>query len=203
MSPDDVTLGDRLIQVEPQDDELRRRFEEGKLALRERRLTPMQQALGWMGLPLNFGLSFALGRRLLAGETGDPPEFVALQAVSVVGLLVIGAWSLYVLVRGRATWLADRIFQGLAAALTCGLALAAFEVARSLDDPRAAMGMLGVAAVILIALGGGLIVERSRRTALETQVALLENELRVAELARDVAAARPRGGDSPGGIEPR
>jgi len=200
MTADDATtLGERLIRVEPDDEELRRQYEERKLALRERRFTPAQRALGWIGLPVSLAISLALGWRLLTTETAEPREWIVLQAVSVAGLLAISAWTAHVLLRGRATWRADRAFQAGAVVLACGLALAAFEVARSLDDHRAALGMLGFAVVVLAGAGCGLAVDHFRRVRLEMRVARLENELRVAESANPIAALRRARGEPGGG----
>ncbi|AMV37603.1 hypothetical protein [Planctomyces sp. SH-PL62] len=201
MNIDDApTLGECLIRVEPEDADLRRRYEEGKLALRERRLTPLQRALGWVGVPLNVGLALAVGWRLWTTGSAEPPGWAALLAASAAGLLAIGGWLFYVLLQGgRVTWRADRVFQVVAAASACGMAAAAFEVARSLDDRRAGFGMLGVAVVTLAGAGAGLAVEWARRARLETRVAALENELRLAELSRNVAdLRRDRDRDRPG-----
>jgi len=199
MTADDAaTLGDRLIRVESEDAGLRRRYEEGTLALRERRLTPGQKALAWVGVPLDFALAAAMAYHLWAGPA-EPPGWSALLAVAAAGLTAIGAWTLHVLLHGgRVPWRADRAFQALAVAAGLGLAAAAFQVARSLDDRRAALGMLAVAFVVAAGTGTGLAVEWMKRLRLEARIAALENELRLAELSRDVAAlGRDRGDGRP------
>ncbi|WP_165250585.1 hypothetical protein [Paludisphaera soli] len=199
----DLTLGERLIRVEPEDAELRRRYEEGKLALRERRLTPAQKAAGWLSAPLNLGLALLVVWRLGGAGPGMPPEWIAFHVAGAAGLLAVGGWTLHVLLGGgRVTWRADRAFQVVGVVAVVALAAAAFEVGRSLDDRRAAFGMLGVAVVMLAGAGAGLAVEWARRLRLESRVAALENELRLAELSREVAGprdgrARPGSDESP------
>ena len=47
---DPPSFAERLMKSEPGNDELRRRFDEGELALMERRLTPWQRRMGWLVL---------------------------------------------------------------------------------------------------------------------------------------------------------
>ena len=62
---DPPSFAERLMKSEPGNDELRHRYEEGKLALMERRLTPRQRSMGWLALPICGLLIIGCGYRLL------------------------------------------------------------------------------------------------------------------------------------------
>ncbi len=184
-------FAERLIQIEPGDAALRRRYEEEKLALRERQLTPAQKAMGWLAMPVYAWLGLGLGYRLLASDVALPREWLVLEGVSVLGVLALGAWMLRVLLqKGRVTWRDDQLMMWIGGGGLCALAFALFQVARSLDDSRAALGLLGCAGVLLLGGACSLILQWIRRLRLETQVKMLELELRADDLAREVADAR-------------
>ena len=76
---DPPSFAERLMKSEPGNDELRRRYEEGKLALMERRLTPWQRRMGWLGLPVYGLLIIGCGYRLLMANPAEPRELVVLD----------------------------------------------------------------------------------------------------------------------------
>ncbi len=185
-------FAERLMRSEPCSAELRRRYEEERLALVERRLTPAQRWMGWLGLPLNGCLIAGVGYRLLTAEPALPREWIVLEAVSAVGLLALGLWMLRVLLRGsRVTWRDDQAMEWIGGLGLCALAFALFEVAQSLDDARDALRLHGVITVLLVGGVFGLLLGRIRRTKLETCVKLLELELRLLDLSQAVAPPSP------------
>jgi hypothetical protein len=196
---DPPAFAERLMKSEPGSDELRRRYEEGKLALMERWLTPWQRRVGWLGLPVYGLLIIGGGYLLLMDNPALPREWVVLDAVTAVGVLALGLWLLRVLLRrGRVTWQDDQAMVWVAGLGLCALSFALFEIARSLEDTHAALRMEGISIVFLVGGIFGVLLERIRRSKLETRVKLLELELRVAELAQavgspssDVRSTRP------------
>ena len=112
---DPPEFAELLMKSEPGDDELRRRYEEGKLALLERRLTPWQRRMAWLTLPVYGLLIIGSGYLLLMAKPTLPRELVVLDAVSAVGVLALGLWMLRVLLRGgRVTWQHDQAMSGSA-----------------------------------------------------------------------------------------
>src|SRR5438270_12999009 len=97
---DAPSFAERLMKSESGNDELRRRYEEGKLALMERWLTPWQRRMSWLGLPVYGLLIIGGGYRLLMANPALPREWVVLDAVTAVGVLALGLWLLRVLLRG-------------------------------------------------------------------------------------------------------
>jgi hypothetical protein len=189
---DPPSFAERLMKSEPGDDELRRRYEEDKLALMERRLTPWQHRIGWLGLPVYVLLIIGCGYLLLTASPALPRELVVLIAVGAVGVLALGLWILRVQLRGgRVTWQDDQAMEWIGGLGLCALSFALFEFAGSMEDTLAAR-RLGFFSIVLL-VGGvfGALLERIRRTKLETRVKLLELELRVAELAQPVAPPSP------------
>lgn len=187
---DSPSFAERLMKSEPGNDELRRRYEEGKLALMERRLTPWQRRMGWLGLPL-YGL-LIIGGGFLMANPAEPRELVVLDAVGAVGLLALGLWVLRVqLRRGRVTWRDDQAMEWIGGLGLCALSFALFEIAGSLEDTRAALRLEWFSIVLLGGGAFGGLLERIRRSKLETRVKLLELELRVAELAQAVVSPSP------------
>ena len=180
------------MKSEPGNDELRRRYEEGKLALIERRLTHWQRRMGWIGLPVYGLLIIGGGYRLLKANPAEPRELVVLVAVGTVGVLALGLWILRVLLRGgRVTWRDDQAMEWVGGLGLCALLFALFELARSLEDAHAARRLEGFSTVLLVGGVFGVLLERIRRSNLETRVKLLELELRVAELAQAVVSPSP------------
>lgn len=188
---DPPSFAGRLMESEPGNDELRRRYEGSKLALLERRLTPRQRrSKGWLGLPL-LGL-LVIGSGYMMANPAEPRELVVLDAVCAVGLLALGLWTLRVLVRGgRVTWRDDQAMEWIGGLGLCALSLALFEIAGSLEDTRAALRLEWLGVVLLVGGAFGGLLERIRRSKLETRVKLLELELRVAELAQAVVPPSP------------
>jgi hypothetical protein len=185
--PDDAeAFAGRLIAAEPVDPALRARSEAALLALRERRLSPIQRALGWLALPLTAWLGLGTAYRLIAPGRPEPREWAILQAVAAVALLTMGGWTAWVLVRrgGRVAWADDRAMEWLGGIGLVALVLALFEVARALDDPRAGLRLAGVATVLLVGGAWASLVRRQRRQALETRAALLALELKLAARSR-------------------
>jgi hypothetical protein len=192
--PDEAgDLAERLIAAEPPDPTLRAEHEAALRALRERRLTPTQRAMGWLALPQYVALALGMGYRLATADPPEPRAWVVLQAVGVVALTGLGAWTAWVLVRrgGRVSRGDDRAMAWIAGVGLVALVLALFEVARSLDDPRAALRLAGVATVILVGGAFAALREQSRRQALESRARALALEVKLAELARAVAPGRP------------
>jgi len=189
---DPPSFAERLMKSEPGNDELRRRYEEAKLALMERRVNPWPLRMGWLALPLYGLLVVGGGYRLLTADPAEPRELFVLFAVSTVGVLALGLWLLRVLFRGgRVTWRDDRAFEWLGGLGLCALSFALFEFAGSLEDAHAARRLAGFSTVLLMGGVFGVLLERIRRSKLETRVKLVELELRVAELAQSVASPSP------------
>jgi hypothetical protein len=196
---DPPSFAERLMKSEPGNDELRRRYEEGKLALIERRLTPRQRWMGWLGLPVYGLLIIGGGYRILMANPAEPRELVVLDAVTVVGVLALGLWVLRVLLRGGlVTWQDDQAMVWIAGLGLCALSFALFEIAGSLEDTHAALRLHFFSMVLLVGGVFGVLLERLRRAKVEARVKLVELELRVAELAQavgspssDVPTSRP------------
>src|SRR5262249_49532103 len=79
---DPPSFAERLMKSESGNDELRRRYEEDKLALMERRLTPWHRRIGWLGLPVYGVLIIGGGYLLLMANPALPREWVVLDAVT-------------------------------------------------------------------------------------------------------------------------
>jgi hypothetical protein len=196
---DPHSFAERLVNSEPGNDELRRRYEEDKRALIERRLTPWQRWMGWSGLPIYVLLVIGGGYLSLMANPAEPRELVVLVAVSAVGVLALGLWVLRVLLRGgRVTWQDDQAMEWVAGLGFCALLFALFEFAGSMADTRAALRLQFFSTVLLVGGVFALLLERIRRAKLEARVKLVELELRVAELAQaivppssDVPSSRP------------
>jgi hypothetical protein len=191
---DPPSFAERLMKSEPGNDELRRRYEEGKLALMERRLTPWHRWMGWLALPVYGLLIISGGYRLLMllANPAEPRELVVLVAVSTVGVLALGLWIVRVLLRGgRVTWRDDQAMVWVAGLGLCAVSFALFEIARSLEDPHAARRLEFFSIVLLVGGVFGVLLERIRRSNLETRVKLVELELRVAELPQAVVSPSP------------
>jgi hypothetical protein len=189
---DPASFAERLMKVEPGNDELRRRYEEGKLALLERRLTPRQRWIGWLGLPIYGLLIIGCGYRLLMAKPVLPREWIVLDAVCAVVVLALGLWILRVLLRGgRVTWPDDQAMEWIGGLGLFAVSFALFEIAGSLEDTHAARRLAGFSIVLLGVGVTGALLERIRRSKLETRVKLLELELRVAGLAQAVGALSP------------
>jgi hypothetical protein len=189
---DPPSFAERLMKSEPGNDELRRRYEEGKLALMERRLTPWQRWMGWLGLPVYGLLIISGGYLLLMAKPAEPRELVVLVAVSTFGVLALGLWILRVLLRGgRVRWQDDQAMEWVGGLSLCAVSFALFEFAGSMEDTHAAR-RLGLFSTVLL-VGGvfGVLLERIRRSNLETRVKLVELELRVAELPQAVVSPSP------------
>jgi len=201
---DPPSFAERLMKSEPGDDELRRRYEEGKLALLERRVAPGPRWLGWLALPLYGLLIIGGGYRALTAHPAEPRGLVVLLAVSAVGLLAMGLWLFRVLLRGgRVTWRDDQAFEWVGGLAFCALLYALSEFAGSLEDLHAARRLDGFATVLLVGAAFGVLLERIRRSKLETRVQLLELELRVAELAQAVVSPSPGVRGQEKGQEPK
>jgi hypothetical protein len=182
---DPSSFADRLMQSEPGNDELRRHYEEGKLALMERRLTPWQRRMGWLALPVCGLLIIGCGYRLLMANRAEPRELVVLDAVSAVGLLALGLWALRVLLRGGSvTWQDDQAMEWVGGLGLCAVSFALVEIAGSLEDTHAARRLDFFSTVLLVVGVFGVLLERIHRSKLETRMKLVELELRVAELAQ-------------------
>jgi hypothetical protein len=189
---DASSFAERLMKSEPSSDELRRRYEEEKLALTERRLAPLQRWMGWLALPLYGWLVVGLGYRLLTTDSAQPREWIVLEAVSSFVLLAFGLWIMRVLLRGsRVTWRDDRAMEWIGGIGLCAMAFALFEIARSLEDARAALRLHGCITVLLVGGAFSLLLERIRRSKLEMRVKMLELELRVIDLAQAIAPPSP------------
>lgn len=189
---DPPSFAERLMKSEPRDDGLRRRYEESKLALMERRLTSWQRRLGWFVLPVYGVLIVGVGYLLLKGNPAEPRELFVLDAVSGVGVLALGLWVLRVLFRrGRVTWQDDQAMIWISGLGLFALSFALFEFALSLEDLHAARRLEAFSTVLLVGGLFGMLLERIRRSMLETRVKLLELELRVAELAHAVVPPSP------------
>ena len=187
---DPASFAEHLMRSEPGNDELRRGYEEGKLALMERRLTPWQRRIGWFGLPL-YGLLIVLSGYMMANPA-EPRELAVLDAVCIVGLLALGLWIFRAMLGGgRVTWHDDQMMQWIGGLGLCALSFAMSELAGSLEDIHAARRLNGFATLLLVGGIFGVLLERIRRSMLETRVKLLELELRVAELEQTVAFRPP------------
>ena len=189
---DPPSFAERLMKSESGNDELRRRYEEGKLALMERRLTLWQRWMGWLGLPVYGVLILGGLYLLLMANPAEPRELAVLDAVGAVGLLALGLWGLRVQLRGgRVTWQDDQAMEWVGGLGLCALSFALFEFAGSLEDAHTARRLAGFSTVPLVGGVFGALLERIRRSKLETRVKLLELELRVAELAQAVGSPSP------------
>jgi hypothetical protein len=189
---DQPSFAERLMKSEPGDDELKRRYEEDKLALMERRLTPWHRRIGWLGLPVYGVLIIGGGYLLLMANPALPREWVVLDAVTAVGVLALGLWVLRVLLRGgRVTWQDDQAMVWVAGLGLFALSFALFEIAGSLEDTQAARRLDFFSTVLLVSAVLGVLLERIRRSKLETRVKLVELDLRVAELAQVVVSPSP------------
>jgi hypothetical protein len=185
---DEPTFAGRLMKADPGDVELRRRYEEAMLALVERRLTPWQRRLGWLSLPLNCGLCAVVGYRVATAVPAEPREWVVLYAVCSLGLLAMGLWTQRVLIRGGlVTCRDDRAMEWIGVLGLGALSFALIGIANSLEDVRVSLGIYGCIAVLLVGGAFSVLIERIRRSRLETRVKLLELELLVAELGRPIA----------------
>jgi len=190
---DPHSFAERLMKSEPGNDELRRRYEEGKLALMERRLTPWQRRMGWFGLPLYVVLIVVSG--LMAVNPAEPRALVVLNAICTVGLLALGLWILRVLLHGgRVMWRDDQAMEWIGGLGLCALAFALWEIAGSLEDAHAARRLQFFGIVLLVGGAFAGLLDRIRRAKLETRVQLVELELRVAEPAQAIA---PPSSDAP------
>jgi hypothetical protein len=182
---DPFSFAERLIKSEPANDDLRRRYEEGKLALIERRLTPWQRRMGWLSLPIFGVMIIGVGYRLLTALHTEPRELAVLVAVGAVYVLAMFLWVLRVQFRrGRVTWQDDRAMEWVGGLSLCAMSFAMSELAGSLDDTHVAQRLEWLSIVFL---GGGAfagLFERIRRAKLEMQVKLMELELRMAELVQ-------------------
>jgi hypothetical protein len=186
------------MKSEPGNDELRRRYEEGKLALLERRLTPWQRRMGWLGLPVYLLLILGCGYSLLLAHPAEPRELGWLNAVSGVGVLALGLWIFRVLLRGgRVTWPDDQAMQWIGGLGLCALSFALFEFAQSLEAAHTARRLEFFSTLLLVGGVFGVLLERIRRSMLETRVKLVELELRLAELAQAVSSPSPEVPTSP------
>ncbi len=183
----------QLIKADSWNDDLRTRYEQQKLALVERRLTRVQQWVGWLSLPVYPALVVGvLYRRLTTGER-DSREWLILEMVSAIVLLALGGWILWVLLRqGRVTWRDDRAMEWIGGIGLAALTFSLYELARSLPDAKAALGLHEAATIILVLGASAIVFERVRRSRLETRVELLELELRYAELARQIRSSVDR-----------
>ncbi len=189
---DPPSFAEHLMQSEPGNDELRRRYEEGKLALIERRVTASPRWMGWLALPICGLLVISGGYRLLMANPALPRELVVLVAVSTVGVLALGLWLLRVQFRrGRVTWQDDEAMHWICGLSLCALSFALSELAGSLEDTEAARRLDFFSIVLLVGAAFGVLLERIRRSKLELRVKLLELELRVAELAQAVKSPSP------------
>lgn len=190
--PDPSPFADRLLQSEPGSDELRSRYELQKRSLTERQMTPLERWMGWLGMPLYAWLIGGTVSRIWTNTEGLAREWLVLYGVSAAALTMLGLWILRALLRGgRVLRLDDRAVEWICNIGLCAFVFALLGVAESLNDLRAAMRLSDCAVVFL--LGGviNVVVARMRRARLETQVKLIELELRVAELTRAVAAITP------------
>lgn len=193
MNPSDPrSFAERLMNSESSDEALRRRYEEAKQALLERRLTRSQRWLGWLGLPVNGLLVVGLLYQFLTTKPSLPREWIMMEAVCAVGLLALGLWNFRVLLRaGRVTWGDDRAMQWIGGLGLCALTFALFEVALSLDNARDALRLYGCVTVLLVVGTFSLLLEQMRRSKLEMQARLLELELRLAELSQMLTHVSP------------
>jgi hypothetical protein len=189
---DPPSFAERLMKSEPSNDELRRLYEEGKLALMERRLTPWQRRMGWLGVPIYVLFIIGAGYGLLMANRAKLRELVVLEAVCTVGVLAMGLWVLRVHLRGgRVTWQDDQAMEWVGGLSLCALSFTLFEFAGSLKDTHAAQRLDFLSTVLLVGGVFAALLERIRRSKLETRVKLLELELRVAELAQAVGSPSP------------
>jgi hypothetical protein len=185
---DPHSFAERLVKSEPGNDELRRRYEEVKHALMERRLTPFQRRMGWLGLPLNGLLIASVGYRLLMADPAQQSEWIVLDVACGVGLLALALWMLRVLLRGgRVTWQDDQVMQWVGGLSLCAVSFALYEIAGSLEDTHAALRLHFFSIVLLVGGVFAALLERIRREKLEARVKLVELELRVAELTQAIA----------------
>jgi len=107
-------------------------------------------------------------------------------------VLALGLWLLRVLLRGsRVTWQDDQAMELVGGLSLCALSFALSELAGSLEDTHAARRLDGFATVLLVGGVFGVLLDRIRRSKLETRVKLVELELRVAELAQAVVSPSP------------
>ncbi len=198
MEPHDrATFSDTLLNVDSSDPELRRGYEAAKLALLERRLSPWQRRLGWLGLPVYILLAGSGGYRLVIATKALPREWVLLDAAGVLGVLALGIWALRVLLRGgRVTWRDDRAVEWIGGLGLGGLLVALFVIAESMDDANVGRRLEICGFLLLFIAGLSALLDRIRRLKLETRVQLLELELRLAGLAQAVEEAS-RLGDGP------
>jgi len=189
---DPPSFAEHLMKSEPGNDELRQRYEEGKLALLERRVNHLAGWMGWLSVPVYGVLIISGGYLLLKANPALPRELFVLIAVGTVGVLALGLWLLRVLLRGgRVTWQDDEAMLWIGGLGLCALWFALSELAGSLEDTHLARRLNGFATVLLVGAAFGVLLERIRRGKLETQVKLLELELRIAGLAQDVVPPSP------------
>jgi hypothetical protein len=189
---DPHSFAERLVKSEPGNDQLRRRYEEGKLALMERRLPPIQRRMGWLTLPV-YGLLIAgVAYRLLMANPPQRSEWIVLDVVSGVGVLALGLWVIRVLLRGgRVTWQDDQAMHWIAGLGLCAVSFALFEIAGSMQDTHAALRLQFFSIVLLVGGAFAALLELIRRAKLETRVTLVELELRVAELTQAIGPPSP------------
>ena len=189
---DPPSFAERLMKAEPGNDELRSRYEEGKLALIERRVPPWLRRMGWFGLPIFGVLILGCGYGILMANHSEPRELVVLDAVGTLGVLALGLWLMRVLLRGgRVRWQDDQAMEWIGGLGLCAVTFALWELAGSLEDLHTARRLQFLSTALLVGGAFSLSLERIRRSKLETRVNLLELELRVAELAQAVAPPSP------------
>ena len=166
MSPTDKSsFAQSLLQVESANPELRRKYEERKLALIECRLTPWQRGVGWLVLPLYALLIAVSSYRLLTNAPTLPGQFLPLLAVGELALVAVGLWMLRVLLNGGRVRGFDQVTMEWISIIGVGaLSLALFEIAQSLDNVHLALRLHAATTILLMASGFSLLFERIRRS---------------------------------------
>ena len=201
---DEPSFADQLMKSEPGSEELRRRYEEQKLSLTERRLTRGQTIAGWVGVIEFTALVIALGYQASSPTFLMPPEWklfyyslIAFCSALVIGMLIIMASNR----NGRVPYSTDRVFQFIGGLSLFGFAAVTFKLALDSDDPQSALRLVGFSVFIMMIMAFTNLFELIRRSKMEANVKFLELELRITELCQLISANNKPGSsesNSPG-----
>jgi len=190
---DRSSFADRLLNSDPPNDELRRRYEEQKLALTERRVSRGQVMAGWLAVIIFTALACALGYQTFSTTFLMPPAWKlfygtcsTLCAAMAIGMLIILACSR----DGRITINVDRVFHFVGGLSTLGFAAVVFKIALESPDSNSALRLAGGAVFFAMITMGTFLFEQIRRAKLEARVRFLELELRLMELSQLISSEK-------------
>jgi hypothetical protein len=195
--PDPKSLPERLLAQEAVTPSLRQRYEQEIRNLLEKRFTPYQRACGWLSVATFLFFAVGLGARALGlGEPLNlPPDLWVLLGVSMAGWLALEVWFVYALLRPTLHRTREEPWGEAVGGVAAGaFAAVLLWLAGRVEDLATSLQVTAVALVLFGYLGVTALLYFQRRQHRETQVKLLELELRLAELAEK----RERHGGPPG-----